>query len=86
MARSPGNGQFELVNGAPQATMRALSKSEVYFSRPTDDDALTWFKRVSDNPTQAEVGSLYNPYWQPRLAPNNFLEQYISMESHRAGL
>ena len=48
MAKSPGNGQFTLTNGAPQAVMRALSKSEVYFSRPTDDSALAWFKRVSD--------------------------------------
>ena len=86
MPKSPGSGQFALTNGAPQSVMRALSKSEVYFSRPTDDSALTWFKRISDDPTQAEVGSLYNPYWQPRLAPNNFLEQYISMESQRAGL
>ena len=86
MAKSPGNGQFAMVNGAPQGKMRALSKSEVYFARPTDDTGLAWFKRVSTDPAQTEVGSLYNPYWQPRLAPNNFIEQYISMESHRAGL
>ncbi|RTL51175.1 MAG: hypothetical protein EKK46_12770 [Rhodocyclaceae bacterium] len=83
--KSPGNGQLQLDNGAPQSKIRALSKAQVYFARPTNDSALAWFQRVSDNPTQTEVGSLYNPYWQPRLAPNNFLEQYISMEMHRAG-
>ncbi len=86
MPKSPGGGQFALINGAPEAKMRALSKSEVYFSRPTTDSALAWFKRVSDAPDQTELGSLYNPYWQPRLAANNFLEQYVSMEIHRAGL
>ncbi len=86
MAKSPGGGQFALTNGAPSSKMRALSKSEVYFARPTDDSTLAWFKRDSDDPHHIENGSLYNPYWQPRLAPNNFLEQYVSMEVHRAGL
>ena len=90
MPKSPGNGQFELKSGAPQTNnlvrqgqfMRALSKSEVYFGRPTSDSNLDWFKRDADDPNQVEKGSLYNPYWQPRLAANNFLEQYISMELH----
>jgi hypothetical protein len=86
MPKSPGVGQFALENSAPQDKMRVLSKAEVYFERPTDDSALDWFKRTSGTATQAELGSLYNPYWQPRLAPNKFLEQYLSMEMHRAGL
>jgi hypothetical protein len=93
MPKSPGSDQFALLNGAPMGKhlvaqgqyMRALSKSEVYFGRPTNDSALDWFKRVSDNPHETELGSLYNPYWQPRLAANNFVEQYVSMEIHRAG-
>jgi hypothetical protein len=85
MAKSPGSGQFAMDNGAPKEKMRALSKSQVFFARPTSDAALEWFKRVSDSPTQVEVGSLYNPYWQARLAPNNFTEQYLSMEVQRIG-
>lgn len=72
MLQSPGSGRLATQSG--QAKMRSLSKSQVYFSRPTD---IVLFKR-SDN--KAELGSLYNPYWQPRLMPNNFLEQYLSME------
>lgn len=92
MPKSPGVGEFALENGAPAKklgsgqNMRVLSKSQVYFSRPTSDSALEWFKRVADDPEQVELGSLYNPYWQARLAPNNFLEQYLSMELQRAGL
>ena len=86
MPKSPGTGQFALENAAPQDKMRVLSKAEVYFERPTSDAALDWFKRTSGTATQVELGSLYNPYWQPRLATNNFLEQYLSMEMHRAGL
>jgi len=92
MPKNPGTGQFATESGAPKGklsskqTMRSLSKAQVYFARPTDDAALAWFQRVSDQPKQTELGSLYNPYWQARLLPNDFLEQYISMEMHRAGL
>ena len=54
--------------------MRALSKAEVYFSRPSK----LW-KRADG---KAELGSLYSPYWQARLAPNGFLEQYASLVYH----
>lgn len=86
MPKSPGTGQFALENAAPQDKMRALAKAEVYFERPTTDAALDWFKRTSGTVTQVELGSLYNPYWQPRLSANSFLEQYLSMEMHRSGL
>jgi hypothetical protein len=86
MPKSPGTGRFALENGAPATSMRVLSKAEVYFERPTSDTALEWFKRTVGAADQGELGSLYNPYWQPRLAPNTFIEQYLSMELHRAGL
>lgn len=86
MPKSPGTGQFALENSAPQDKMRVLSKAEVYFARPTNDAALDWFKRTIGSATQVELASLYNPYWQPRLTTNSFLEQYLSMEMHRAGL
>lgn len=68
------NGQLTLKNGTQSGFMRSLSKAEIYFSRPTK----LWAR--SDNKT--ELGSLYSPYWQARLAPNNFLEQYASMSYH----
>jgi hypothetical protein len=83
MMKNPATGQFATKNAAPKAMMRSLSKAQVVFSRPTNDAALAWFARVSDAPNQTELGSLYNPYWQPRLVSNNFLEKYISMELHR---
>jgi Putative Flp pilus-assembly TadE/G-like len=66
--------------------MRVLTKAEVYFSRPTNDTSMTWFQRTAGTATQTELGSLYNPYWQARLAPNGFAEQYMSMEMHQIGL
>jgi len=68
--------------------MRALSKSEVYFSRPTTsgDTTAKQFARGGSKPNQVEYGSLYNPYWQARLAPNTFWEQMISMEMHVVGM
>ena len=92
MPKNPGTGQFATENGAPvrkldsEGKMRSLSKAQVYFSRPTTDSGLTWFKRTIGTAGQTELGSLYNPYWQARLMPNDFIEQYISMEIQRAGL
>lgn len=68
---SPGGGQFSLTNGTQSDYMRALSKSQVYFSRP----AKIWARADG----QAELGSLYSPYWETRLLPNTFAEQFISM-------
>lgn len=90
MPKSPGVGQFATDNGAPKTggigKMRSLSKAQVYFSRPTTDGGLDWFKRTIGAAGATELGSLYNPYWQARLMPNTFIEQYISMEVQRAGL
>lgn len=87
MPKNPATGQFATTNGAPGGgKMRSLAKAQVYFARPTNDSALTWFKRTIGTATQTELGSLYNPYWQAHLLPNNFIEQYMSMEIHRAGL
>ncbi len=67
-------GQFTLDNGTQSGYMRSLSKAEIYFSRPK--------KLWARGDSKAELGSLYNPYWQARLAPNNFLEQYASLAFH----
>lgn len=65
------SGQFTLQNGTKSGYMRSLSKAEIYFSRPT--------KLWPRGDKKTELGSLYNPYWQARLSPNNFLEQYASL-------
>lgn len=72
---SPGSGQLSLTNGTQSDYMRALSKSQVYFSRPAKLPAKLWPR--ADGKT--ELGSLYSPYWQTRLLPNTFAEQFISM-------
>ncbi|MCF8151455.1 MAG: hypothetical protein K9J80_11995 [Sulfuritalea sp.] len=84
--QNPGTGQFSTENGASHGKMRSLSKAQTYFARPTNDSALAWFKRTTGTATQTELGSLYNPYWQARLLPNTFIEQYISMEMQRFGI
>ena len=80
MTQSPGTGRYALPNDSKVTKMRSLSKAQVYFSRPQD---VSWFKRGDG---KAELGSLYNPYWQPRLMSNNFLERYVSMELQLNGL
>lgn len=67
-------GRFALDNGASSGYMRSLTKAEIYFSRPK--------KLWARGDSKTELGSLYSPYWQARLAPNNFLEQYASMSYH----
>jgi hypothetical protein len=65
------SGQLALKNGTQSGYMRSLSKAEVYFARPK--------KLFARGDGKTELASLYSPYWQARLAPNNFLEQYASM-------
>jgi hypothetical protein len=63
-----GGGDLYLPDGTADNQMKALSKAESYFARPTPR---------SDGKT--EYGSLYNPYWQAHLIPNNILEQGASI-------
>ena len=62
---------LDVGDGTASNCMRALSKAEAYFSRPADI-----FGR-GDGKT--EYGSLYSPYWQARLVPNDTLEQAASL-------
>jgi len=66
------DGKLNLPMGNPSNNLRALAKSQAYFSRPK-----TLFPREGD--TKTEWGSLYSPYWQARLVPNNILEQGLSI-------
>ena len=67
------NGNLDVGDGTASNCMRAISKAEAYFSRPSD---LPAFAR-GDGKT--EYGSLYSPYWQARLLPNSLLEQAASL-------
>jgi hypothetical protein len=51
----------------------AISKAEVYFSRPLD---LAYFGRADD---QAEYGSAFNPYWQARLVETTNADRMIAL-------
>ena len=68
------SGNLDVGDGAAANCMRALAKSEAYFSRPSNlfprEDGL------------AEYGSLYSPYWQARLLPNSSAEQSASLILH----
>ncbi|WP_374351284.1 TadE/TadG family type IV pilus assembly protein [Chitinimonas sp.] len=70
-SNSVTTGRFAMQAGTRSNAMRALSKAQAYFARPTK----LW--KRDDNKT--ELGSLYNPYWQAQLLPNSFAERYVSM-------
>jgi len=63
-------GQLWLEDRSVGNKLKALTKAEAYFKRPTD-----LFPR-GDGKT--EYGSVYNPYWQARLTANSILEQAAS--------
>lgn len=60
-------GQLTLDDEAVGGKVRAMAKAEAYFYRPSD-----LFARGDG---KKEYGSLYSPYWQAHLLPNNLLEQ-----------
>ncbi len=55
--------------------LAVLSKSELYFSRPTDSLA-SHFHR-GDGKT--EVGSAFNPYWQARLVDTTYPDRTLAL-------
>jgi len=57
-ASSPSSGAYNSTMAANE--MDAISTAEVYFERPPDSP--------SRDPGIIELGSLFNPYWQVRLA------------------
>lgn len=69
-----GRGNLDVGDGAANNCMRAISKAEAYFSRPSN-----LFPREDK---LAEYGSLYSPYWQARLMPNSAAEQSASLILH----
>tara|TARA_R110002072_G_scaffold32211_5_gene98610 strand:+ start:2094 stop:4115 length:2022 start_codon:yes stop_codon:yes gene_type:complete len=72
---SEPSGRLQVNEAFADQELAVLSKSELYFSRPTDvfashfhrDDGLT------------EVGSAFNPYWQARLVDTNYPERLLAL-------
>jgi hypothetical protein len=48
--------------------MAAVSASQVYFARPSEHTLNAFGQRLFGNTRANEIGSLFNPYWQVRLA------------------
>ncbi len=73
-SREP-SGRLQVNEAFADNELAVLTKSELYFSRPTDvfashfhrDDGLT------------EVGSAFNPYWQARLVDTNYPERLLAL-------
>lgn len=66
----PG-GRLDLYKGAHVgAESAAISRAEVYFERPDGNNSPGG---------RAEIGSLFNPYWQVRLAPVTAFERGMAL-------
>lgn len=68
-------GRLKLNEALADNELAVLSKSELYFSRPTDRLA-THFHR-GDGMT--EVGSAFNPYWQARLVDTSYADRTLGL-------
>ena len=68
-------GKLKLNEALADNELAVLSKSELYFSRPTDSLA-SHFHR-GDGKT--EVGSAFNPYWQARLVDTTYPDRTLAL-------
>ncbi len=66
-------GRFRITEGLADGELGVVSKSEVYFKRPTD---VEYFLRADG---QEEVGSAFNPYWHARLIETSYADRVISL-------
>lgn len=66
-------GRLELTDKFANQQLSVLSKSEVYFKRPTD---LSYFRRGDG---QEEYGSAFNPYWQARLVETSHSDRTAAL-------
>ncbi len=72
---SEPSGRFALNEALADEELAILAKSELYFSRPTDDLA-EYFHRGDG---QAEYGSAFNPYWQARLIETEYADRILAL-------
>jgi putative Flp pilus-assembly TadE/G-like protein len=69
------SGRFSLNEALADGELAVLSKSELYFSRPTDSLA-SHFHRGDG---QTEYGSAFNPYWQARLVETSYADRLLAL-------
>ena len=70
----PG-GRLRLNEALADQELAVLSKSELYFARPTDTLAAHFHR--GDGMT--EVGSAFNPYWQARLVDTTYADRTLGL-------
>ena len=68
-------GRFSLREAMADNELAAISKAELYFSRPTDS-MVPYFHRGDG---QTEYGSAFNPYWQARLLDTTYTERVMAI-------
>lgn len=66
-------GRFKITEKMAQQQLSVISKSEVYFRRPTD---LSYFRRGDG---QEEFGSTFNPYWNARLVETSHADRAVAL-------
>ncbi len=74
-ANSEPTGRFSLTEDLADDELAVLSKSELYFARPTDNLA-SHFHR-GDGYT--ETGNAFNPYWQARLIETSYADRILAL-------
>ena len=68
-------GRFSITEAMADSELAAISKAELYFSRPTDS-MVPYFHRGDG---QEEYGSAFNPYWQARLLDTTYPERVMAI-------
>ena len=71
------SGRLEVQDTFADDELAVLSKSEVYFSRPSGNDRFG--RHFFRDDAQAEIGSAFNPYWNARLRETSDAERIIAL-------
>ena len=66
-------GRFKISEQMANDQIAVISKSQVYFKRPTD---LSYFRRADG---QTEYGSTFNPYWQAHLVETSHADRAAAL-------
>jgi Putative Flp pilus-assembly TadE/G-like len=66
-----GVGRFRMTEDGLQNRINALAAAEVYFKRPVP--------RAASDAIQVEYPSLFNPYWQARLAEPDLSQKAVAL-------
>lgn len=69
------SGRFALNEALADDELAVISKSELYFARPTDSLAVHFHR--GDGYT--ETGNAFNPYWQARLIETDYADRILAL-------